>query len=73
MKLDSIETKTKTLTFSKSELIDMMLEHYQRASGIIMKDFDKSKCRLMANSKETHHVELVFSIEKIEGTDYNGQ
>jgi hypothetical protein len=73
MKTDSIVTKQHTWTFNKSELIDMMIEKYQKDSGTLIKDIEKKNCRLMANNKETHHVEMVFLVEKTNGADYNGK
>ena len=72
MKYDQEDKSKKTLRFSKNELIDLLIEGFQRKSGILLKDVDKSKCRIYANGKETHHVELVYIVEKIEGEDYNG-
>jgi hypothetical protein len=72
MKLDTKDTSSKTWTFNKHELIDILVEAYQKASGKIIADIDKKKCRLYANAKETQNVELVFSDEIIEGKDFNG-
>jgi hypothetical protein len=72
MKYDQEDISKKTLRFSKNEMIDLLVESFQKKSGILLNDIDKSKCRLYANGKETHHIEMVYTIEKIEGEDYNG-
>jgi hypothetical protein len=72
MKEDTIKIEKRILTFSKNELIQMMIEKYQKNSGKVLPDVDKKKCELTSGRNSLHGIELTIFIEETSGEDYNG-
>lgn len=73
MKIDKEVTDKTTFTFNKAELVDIMIEAYQKNSGTLLCDVDKSKCRIFTNgSTEVRTLELIYINEVKSGQDYNG-
>jgi hypothetical protein len=72
MKVDFEKAQKTTYTFNKKELIEMLIEGYQKKSGRILADIDYAKCKLYANNKETNNVELVVENKQQGGEDFNG-
>lgn len=73
MKSYNEKTERITLEFSKPELIRLLVQEYQKQSGVLLKDIERKNCRLYANGKETHNLQLSYILVKTEGEDYNGE